>query len=110
MHLSGSAEALAADWPKFGGPTMRRSTEAKVPAELVNRWSVFISAVQHGEATVVGERVFMGSSDGQFWCLDLKTGRPLWKVNLPGGPRASAPIHNVCHQGTVYFSSGSHVW
>ena len=67
-------------------------------------------------------RVLFGADDGQFYCLDLKTGRPLWQraafpkdrpdVRLLGNNRLIShwPVRGgaVVVDDTVYFGSG--VW
>ena len=45
----------------------------------------------HGQPTVIGNRVFVGTDIGYVYALDAKTGKELWKANL-GGSIVNAPI------------------
>lgn len=42
-------------------------------------------------ATIAGDKVFFGSADGHLYCLDLKTGKELWKY-VVGLPVMSTPL------------------
>ena len=41
-------------------------------------------------AAVKDQQVFVGDADGQFWCLEAKTGRPLWRYRTGGEINAGA--------------------
>ncbi len=41
--------------------------------------------------TIAGDKVYFGSSDGWFYCLNLQTGNELWKLQL-GVPVLSTPL------------------
>jgi parallel beta-helix repeat protein len=51
---------------------------------------------------VVDGRVFVGSWDWNFYCLDYATGAELWKVNIGGWPYSSSP---AVANGIVYVGS-----
>ena len=53
-------------------------------------------------AAVVDDRVYFGAWDGKAYCLDLKTGKPLWSVQTKGPVHYCSPA--VAH-GRVYLGT-----
>ena len=125
---------VRADWPHYRGPTQNGVAAEPLPARLAGAPKVLwktnvgtgISAV-----TVSGDRAFtMGNPTGSkdvVVCLDVKTGKPIWKHEFPldldpnlfeGGPRATPTVDNglvytVSHQGDLFAldaATGKKVW
>ena len=48
---------------------------------------------------LVGERIYLVSSEGIAWCLEAKTGKPIWKERM-GGKYSASPIYA---DGRLYF-------
>lgn len=85
----------------------------------VERWRYVTDAPVRLAPAVAGNRVYAVADDGRLSCLDLKTGRLLWKFD--GAPNGQKVLGNerlismwparggpVIHQGTVYFTAG--IW
>lgn len=43
------------------------------------RWRASINTPGRSSPTIVGDRLFVGTIDEAFYCLDIKTGRQLWR-------------------------------
>ena len=61
---------------------------------------------------IVGQRVFVGGSDGRLYALDLKTGKELWKYEsgdgFTGSPAVAADrLIIASDEGTVYCFKSS---
>jgi outer membrane protein assembly factor BamB len=90
--------APAADWPQWQGPTRDNiSTEkgllATIPAggpKLL--WQYSDCGSGFSSPSIVGDRVFMGGIHDKnevLFCLDAKTGKPLWDKPATIGPAAT---------------------
>ncbi len=86
------------------------------------RWTFYTEGPIRCAPVAWEGNVFVGSDDGFFYCLDLATGKELWKVR---GAPADRPDYRqlgnarlvsywpvrggaVLHEGTVYFGAG--IW
>ena len=75
-------------------------TAADVP-RLKLKWAFAYSNSRGGQATVVGDRLFLNASSGAVYALNAKTGCAYWRFDAPAptrgtivlGPLASAPSH-----------------
>lgn len=76
-------------------------TAADVPS-LELRWAFGVPGVASSgsQATVVGDRVFVGSRNGMLWSLDRETGCLVWAFEADGGIR-STPV--VADDGLLFF-------
>ena len=81
-------------------------TAAEVP-RLKLKWAFAYSNASNGQATVVGDRLFVNSSSGAIYALDAKTGCTYWRFDAPEASRSTivlgafpgAPGH-----AAVYFT------
>lgn len=97
---------VAADWPQWLGPE-RDGTSQETDWDA--RWGegepevVWTAELGQGfsAVSVVDDRLYtMGNADGHdiVWCLDVKTGRPVWKRSYPcdkgshPGPRSTPTV------------------
>lgn len=93
-----------------------RAFELKTGAE---KWRFFTNGPVRFAPTIDHEKAFVVSDDGCLYCLDLKSGKQLWKFN--GAPRNNRIIGNgrlvsmwvarggvVVKDGVAYFSAG--IW
>jgi outer membrane protein assembly factor BamB len=55
-------------------------------------WTVATQARVESSPAVVGSRVFVGSSDGRLYALDLAHGTRLWEFNAGGALSASPAV------------------
>jgi outer membrane protein assembly factor BamB len=58
-----------------------------------------------GGVQVVGTKIYLGASDGHFYCLDLFKGTVIWSVPIPAEVLASPTVVD----NVVYFESGADV-
>ena len=83
---------LAADWPVFrGNPQSTGVGTADLPAQLKERWVFKCKDSVEGAPAVVGEVVYVASTDKHLYALDLATGQEKWKTKL-GIMRASPAV------------------
>jgi outer membrane protein assembly factor BamB len=104
LFYTGAATAPAADWPQWRGPNFNGSTdETDLPEPRKLKSALHWSAELPGEGAstpvVAGGRVFLTSTDRattslHALCLDLRTGRELWRVSTPN-PGLRAPYTNA---------------
>ena len=96
--VSASAQATGAsgapgpgDWPSYGHDAQHtfhgRTTLTVAQARLLKRaWFFPTGDAVTATPTVVGGTVFVGSWDGYFYAIDLKTGTRRWKYHLTPQP------------------------
>ena len=65
----------------FGGPPTLHALDA---ASGRIRWQAGAAPV-YGRPTIRGDTVYSGDTAGLLRVLDLRTGKPLWHTQLPGG-------------------------
>jgi eukaryotic-like serine/threonine-protein kinase len=53
-------------------------------------WTFPTKARVESSAAVAGSRVYIGSNDGRFYVLDVKTGKPVWEYES-GSPMTASP-------------------
>jgi outer membrane protein assembly factor BamB len=95
---------LAQDWPQWRGPNRDGKvagfrTPPTWPTNLTQRWQV---TVGKGDASPVlaGEKLYAFSrqeTDEVVLCLDVTSGKPLWKAKYPAGRVVTGPA--VGHPG-----------
>jgi len=92
--------AVERDWPLFRGDAeMRGFTEEILTAPLKVAWN-FAPPVEEGKRrppidaspVIAGGRVFVGSQDGNFYAIDLKTGASIWTFKAEGPIIAPAAV------------------
>lgn len=68
-------------------------------------WRLNLANGVEGGAQVSGDRLYFGSSDGQFYCVSAVNGKTLWTFPVRAETLAAPTIDN----GIVYFESGTDV-
>lgn len=68
-------------------------------------WAVGIQNGVEGGGQLVEGRLYLPSSDGQFYCLEAETGLTLWTTPI----RAEGLGQPLVHGGKVYFLAGNNV-
>lgn len=83
--LSGVQSRLrgAQDWPVYRGDRqLRGSAGTEIGIPLALRWSFRSEGGMLGPPVVAAGKVFVGSSDGRLYCLDLAAGQTVWTAEL----------------------------
>lgn len=117
MSLSASA-ALSQDWPSWRGPNRDGIAPAgqNPPAQWSETenivWKASIPGRGHSSPTVVGDRIYLATSDPialsqSVLCLDRKTGKQLWlsQVHASGGDPGKQ-AHSSAASSTVTYDAG----
>jgi outer membrane protein assembly factor BamB len=68
-------------------------------------WRIDLKNGVEGGAQAVGDKLYFGSSNGQFYCVSLKDGKTLWTIPV----RAETLAQPTVEAGVVYFESGADV-
>jgi outer membrane protein assembly factor BamB len=119
-----AATAAAQDWPVARGNapmTGNSPTKLNFPLELVWTFAAGDKTKREGviaESVVQGGRVYVGSQSGRFFCLDLVSGKELWKVEKKGAFEGNAGFAGDlviagCVDGFVYAwnkTDGKEAW
>ena len=89
LGASAALPALAADWPQWRGPARdgraALPSRAAYPEALTPAWKVAVGE-GHASPLVVGDRAYVFAREGEeevLQCLDLATGRRLWREAYP---------------------------
>jgi outer membrane protein assembly factor BamB len=97
-----------ADWVQFRGEGGRGVSATRISPPLGIRWKINLQYHENGETirslnppVVIGDTVYFGSYDGNFYALDLESGYMRW-VFKSGAEINSIPYADKDH---VYFGS-----
>lgn len=95
-----TAVAVKDSWPMFRGDALSDGVaRGPLPDMLKVLWKrSFKNGTFESTATIVDGVVYVGSLDGNLYCLDLATGADKWKFNTELGFKAAAAIRD----GNVY--------
>lgn len=75
------------DWPSFrNGNAQRGLAGSDLPEALELKWQVESPDGFVATAAIVGDRVYAGTLSGDFLCLDLETGKEIWKTRSIDNP------------------------
>lgn len=89
------------EWPSFrGDPLLRGTARLSSPLtrpELV--WSRHLEGPIEATVASVEGRVYVGTLDGNFYALELSTGKPIWKKTYKNSGFAASPL---VHDGVIY--------
>lgn len=103
-ETTGTAAAVSPDWPMFrGNPSLTGVTEAQLPPALRLKWSQKLGGQILSSAAIVGDVVYVGSTENHLDALSLKEGARLWSFKA-GGPVESSPL---VLEGRVYFGDSN---
>src|ERR1035437_7465277 len=85
-----NAAAPGGDWPMFrGGPTLAGVAGGSLPDRLSLLWTFKAAGPVKSSAAIVGDRVFIGSDDGNVYALALADGTKVWAFKTGGGVESS---------------------
>lgn len=85
--------AVAADWPLSRGDAQSTgSTTEQLPAELTVRWEFTASEPIDASPLIVGDKVYLADVGGLLYCLQLKDGQELWRLETGIGFASSPAV------------------
>jgi outer membrane protein assembly factor BamB len=91
LSLLAVGTASSADWPLFrGDPAMTGVGDAKLPDKLESKWRFKTANAIEGAPAIVGDVVYVASTDKHLYALKLKTGDEIWRKKL-GAPIKASP-------------------
>ena len=102
LGLAVTMTMTAADWPMYRGePSLRGVAVGSLPASPALLWSFKTGGPVRSSAAIVGDRVFIGSNDGNLYALDFATGKKIWAFTNMAAIESSPLVL----EGRVYFGS-----
>src|SRR5436190_12030620 len=73
------ASVKASAWPMFrGSPALTGVASGTLSNSLVKLWSFKTQGPVKSSAAIENGRVFIGSDDGDVYCLEFATGKKVW--------------------------------
>jgi outer membrane protein assembly factor BamB len=101
-----------------GGPALSGNVATDLPVDPVIAWTFASSGPVTGEATVIANRVFVGTETGTLHCLAADTGGELWKIAASDAIAAAPAVDHArvflsCNDGQLYaldVATGAEVW
>jgi outer membrane protein assembly factor BamB len=105
---AGIVVAPAADWPMYRGqPDLTGVASGQLPDKPALLWSFKTQGPVKSSAAIVGQRVFVGSSDQQLYALDLASGKLVWAFTNSDAIESSPLVLN----GKIFVgSSDAHLY
>jgi polyvinyl alcohol dehydrogenase (cytochrome) len=65
---------------------------------------------RRGQASVIGDRLFINSASGAVYALNAKTGCAYWRFDIPGGSRASIVVGKLPGKGPARYAAYTTGW
>ena len=94
------------EWPKFHHDSQNTGYSTSIaPQTNTILWTYTTGFEIVSSPAVVNDRVYIGSDDEYFYCLDADTGEKLWDYPIPGGTGISSPAvyAGKVYVGTTYY-------
>ena len=82
-----TTKAKPGNWPSFRNGNLQQGiAKSSLPDKLELLWQHSSSDGIASTAAIVGDRVYMAGLNGYVECLELKTGKPIWKYRSIDDP------------------------
>ena len=95
------ASLARADWPMLGGGPTHVGVAQSGPQKLVVKWSTTLGASVDSSPAVQGDRVYVGTSDGELCALRRDGGEVVWRFPTAGAVVSSPAVS----ANSLYFGS-----
>jgi outer membrane protein assembly factor BamB len=90
------------DWPVFRGNGAQTGVAASaLPDNLAVSWSFKSQDAIEGSPIIAADTVYVGSLDGKFYALDLKSGQKKWEYQTGGIKTAAAARDGAVYVGDI---------
>jgi polyvinyl alcohol dehydrogenase (cytochrome) len=73
--------------------------------KLKLKWAFAYAGSRNGQASVIGERLFLTSASGAVYALNAKTGCAYWRFDVPGGSRSSVVVGKLPGEGKPRYAA-----
>jgi len=88
-------------WPIFRGNQQLNGYVKSIPKKAVVAWTFKAEAMVDAGLVCDADRMYFGNSEGMFYCLNVNTGKIVWKKKISDGINASALlVDGVCYVGS----------
>ena len=112
----GPLDLTAAEWNGWGRTETQSRYQpnpgiaaADVP-KLKLKWAFAYAGSRNGQATVIGDRLFINSASGAVYALNARTGCAYWRYDIPGGSRASIVVGKLPGKGPARYAAYTTGW
>lgn len=93
IGLLALSSGVSADWPTFHGDMMRSGrAETEITADVSIAWSIRLGSSVDSSPAVVGDRVYVGTADGDVVCVQASDGTELWRSQTDGAVISSPAV------------------
>ena len=95
------------EWPKFHHDLLNTGYSTSIaPQTNTVLWTYKTGFAIVSSPAVVNGKVYIGSDDEVFYCLDADNGSKLWDYPIPGGTSISSPAvyDGKVYVGTTYYN------
>jgi outer membrane protein assembly factor BamB len=100
LALALVTSAMAADWPIFrGNRGLTGVAPGKLPDQLALLWKFKTAKFSKASAVIANGHAYLGADNGNFYAINLKTGKQAWVFNTEAPIEAPALVLD----GRVYF-------
>ncbi|MFB3890355.1 MAG: PQQ-binding-like beta-propeller repeat protein [Candidatus Bathyarchaeia archaeon] len=107
------------DWSMYGGNSAHTAiATGSAPVNMAQKWVFHTNGAVSSSPAVVGGKVYVGSEDSNWYCIDAKTGSKVWSFAtgycIRSSPAvANGKVYTGADDGFVYCidaNTGSQVW
>jgi outer membrane protein assembly factor BamB len=128
VALAAALAARADNWPQWRGPKMNGvSAETNLPlkwnvapADSADQkdeniaWKLALPGLSGATPIIWGDNIFINAVDGdtiQMWCVNKKTGQPVWKRDLGAGGAANPRLYRKQNMSSPSpATDGTHIY
>ena len=83
-------KATKTSWPSYRGDRAQLGVSpATIPDKLELKWKFKTAGPIMASAVIDEGKAYIGSDDGRFYCIDIKSGKQIWAFDTKDGPLPS---------------------
>ncbi len=93
--------ASKATWPIFRGDRQLTGYVKSIPEKPKAVWHFRAKELVDAGPVISNNKIYLGDTEGTFYCLELTTGKPVWQKKISDGISATALlVDGVCYVGS----------